>query len=277
MIQISRSLLNCAVFSFSRIVVYLVVFRFTSVQPFLRTIFEKQYKAAQDSPIHCCSTNPCDIRTEIDTLILRFNDRLKQTILSSLMSGYYAGCVPYWFIDKHLDYNGGVVSFNAIFIWITAFTLCAVQCFPMTYCDVLHRSAQHLGAWTRVECKSNAVPWTESSICNRGTVVCHNEDWYRADAPITTAVPGDISHARFYAIFKRPTLFYVMLLSIQLALMAALFLSIYYTTVWHTVIALGFLIFTNFYTLFSVLRNVIVTQSIYSFEPYMSSRGDYDH
>lgn len=219
--------------------------------------------------MHCCSTKPCTIRSEIDGLRGDFNNRFKQTVFSSIVYGYYAGFMPYWFVDSHLIYDPLVVLLNAVFIWISGLTMVAVQCFPPKYCDTLHRASLHLGQWERVPQKTaspGVIAWSPALKSLPGTLVRHEGEIYRASGPITTAIPGNSSHGRFYAIFKNPTTIYGILTAVQLLLMGTLFLRLYHTTMWYTIISLSYLIFTNFVTMFCLLRNLRVVHTIYSVE-----------
>lgn len=36
-------------------------------------------------------------------------------------------------------------------VWINAFVMLMSQLLPPSYCDLLHRSAAHLGRWQRLE------------------------------------------------------------------------------------------------------------------------------
>lgn len=250
------------------LILYVIIFR-VQVEPFFRTVFETHAKYFNKTPVHCCSTKSCSVRLEIDGLRIDFNNRFKQTIFSSIAFGYYAGFIPYWFVDAHLVYDPVVVLLNAFFILVSGLTMCALQCFPPKYCDILHRAALHLGQWERQPVSSaaaNIPSWTPVLKCLPGTLVRHEGGIYRATGPITTAIPGNRSHFRFYAIFKNPTTIYGTLTTIQLLLMGSQFLRLYNTTAWYTIISLSYLIFTNFVTMYCLLRNLRVVHSIYSEE-----------
>lgn len=211
----------------------------------------------------------CTVRAEVEGLRVDFNNRFKQTIFSSIVYGYYAGFVPYWFVDSHLVYDSWSVLLNAVFIWMGALTLCAIQCFPPKYCDVLHRAALHLGQWEPQPSQSSSahIPhWTPTVKCLAGTLIKHEGVVYKASGPITTACPGNLSHFRFYGIFKKPTVIYGALTAIQLLTMGTQFLWLYHATAWHSVISLSYLIFANFVSMYVLLRNLRVVHYIYSLE-----------
>lgn len=255
------------------LILYVIIFG-VQVEPFFRTTYESQTNAKyfNGTPLHCCSTKACSIRSEVDGLRSDFNTRFKQTVFSAIVYGYYAGFMPYWFVDEHVVYDPVVVLLNALFICLSGLTLCAVQCFPPKYCDILHRAALHLGQWERQlpqqqPTNGAAIPtWTLALKCLPGTLVRHEGEIYRATGPITTAIPGNHTHFRFFAIFKNPTTIYGTLAAVQLLLMGTQFLRLYHTTAWYTVISLSYLIFTNFVTMYCLLRNLRVVHSTYSLE-----------
>lgn len=260
------------------LILYVIIFRplRNPLEPFFRTLFESPAtKYLHGVPVHCCtaSCQAATVRSEIDGLRIDLNARFNQTIFSSIVCGYYAGLTPYLFADQRLVYDPLTVLLNAVFIWVSSLTLSAVQCFSPAYVDILHRAALHLGQWrvhhlaSSSSSSSHVIAWTPLLKCPPGTVVRHEGEIYQATGPICTAIPGNSSHYRFYALFRNPTTtIYGTLTSIQLLLTAAQFLTLYHTKAWHGVIALSFLTFANFVPLFCLLRNLRVTHSIYSEE-----------
>jgi len=121
---------------------------------------------------------------------------------------------------------------HLIMVWINAFVMLMSQLLPPSYCDLLHRSAAHLGRWQKLEhgSYSNAPQhvwvtlgvhicslgiklnctfktfflcwwlfrWSESTIWPQGVLVRHSRCLYRAVGPYNVALPSDVSHARFY-------------------------------------------------------------------------------
>lgn len=49
---------------------------------------------AQIPPLHACSSNPADIRKEVENLKTSFNMRMKQILFNSILNAYYAGFIP---------------------------------------------------------------------------------------------------------------------------------------------------------------------------------------
>lgn len=45
-------------------------------------------------PLHACSSNPSEIRLEVEELKMNFNSRVKQILFNSVLNAYYAGFIP---------------------------------------------------------------------------------------------------------------------------------------------------------------------------------------
>lgn len=94
---------------------------------------------------------------------------------------------------------------HLIFVGVGCFTMYASHILPMRYCDVLHRSALHLGAWTRVEPRSHvpvAYNWIGEQLWPSGSLVRHSRELYRAQGTLNAAEPGNPTHARFHVSFN---------------------------------------------------------------------------
>jgi hypothetical protein len=111
-------------------------------------------------------SNAIDIRTEVDTLRNDFNTRFKQIIFTSVINAYYSAFMPCAFANKHLYFSKFWVSQHLFFTFVSLFTMCATYCLPIRYCDVLHRSAIHLGQWTKLNPRATHPPpqnWSKVS------------------------------------------------------------------------------------------------------------------
>lgn len=75
----------------SRVSVYLILFGLT-VAPFFELV--NWSSEAQIPPLHACSSNPGDIRKEVENLKTSFNMRMKQILFNSILNAYYAGFIP---------------------------------------------------------------------------------------------------------------------------------------------------------------------------------------
>lgn len=181
------------------IIVYFITFGF-NIEPFLRTVFEGDSVYMNGTPLHCCSTNPSTIRAEIDSLKKDFNNRFKQVVFTTLLNAYYASVIPCCFAQKFLYYDIWVTTSHMAFVVIGGLTMCTMFCFPANYCDVLHRAALHLGGWVRIENRTHTptMQWSKTVVWPNGSFVKYSGECYRSNGLITTAVPCNSFHNRFY-------------------------------------------------------------------------------
>lgn len=172
------------------------------IEPFLRTAYESDSSLYLNGiPTHSCSTNPVTIRAEIDVLRADYNNRFKQVVFTSLLNAYYAAFIPCCFAQSYLYYDLYWATQHLGFVVLGGFTMCTIFCFPANYCDVMHMAALHLGQWTRVESRSYAPPaiaWSKLVVWPSGAFVKHSGELYKAGGVVTTAVPANGVHSRFY-------------------------------------------------------------------------------
>lgn len=141
-------------------------------------------------PPHTHSDTPELIRAEVEELKSDFNRRIKEVLFNSLFSAYYVAFLPLCFVkvgvfvlllldnlipddqaatSLHADMVGFPASTSffplqstqyydmrwscehLIMVWINAFVMLMSQLLPPSYCDLLHRSAAHLGRWQKLE------------------------------------------------------------------------------------------------------------------------------
>lgn len=183
------------------LIVYVITFGFR-IEPFLRTIFEIESSTYFNSiPSHSCSTNPITIRTEIDILRNDYNNRFKQVVFTSLLNAYYAAFIPCCFAQNFLYYDLYWATQHLGFLVFGSFTMCTMFCFPANYCDVLHMASLHLGKWIKIETRSYAPPailWSKLIVWPSGAFVKYSGELYKANGIVTTAIPANGVHARFY-------------------------------------------------------------------------------
>lgn len=153
--------------------------------------------------MHCCSTNAITIRDEVDFLKNDFNVRFKQIIFTSILNAYFAGCVPCFFAQKAINYDMLIAMVNVMNFWVGGFALSTVFSLPAKYCDILHRASLHLGKWIQIEDSGSSKTqlWSKGTSWEEGSYIKHNEKFYRSVGPVTTAVPGNSSHQRFFVSF----------------------------------------------------------------------------
>ncbi|PSN42547.1 hypothetical protein C0J52_03827 [Blattella germanica] len=219
-------------------------FDVTSLPPLTKE--ECKGRTVTIKPLHNCSMSPHAIREEVEILKTDFNNRMKQILFSSVLNAYYAGFVPCCFA-QHLA-----------FVWIGCFTMYIVHCYPVKYCDVLHRAALHLGRWARIEGRTSHIPthmWAESTLWHQGALVKHCKELYKAEGISNAAEPGNQTHARFYAVFNNPSVLLFSLLVLQLSLVIVQIVILIRSSEWYRVISLTLLLFANYYTLFKLSRD----------------------
>lgn len=57
-----------------------------------------QLYGVQPMPTHACCLSPDLIRKEVEYLKMDFNWRMKEVLVSSMLSAYYVAFVPVWFV-----------------------------------------------------------------------------------------------------------------------------------------------------------------------------------
>lgn len=57
-----------------------------------------QLYSVQAMPTHACCLSPDLIRKEVEYLKMDFNWRMKEVLVSSMLSAYYVAFVPVWFV-----------------------------------------------------------------------------------------------------------------------------------------------------------------------------------
>lgn len=184
------------------IVVYILTFGL-EMEPFLRTTFTTDTPYLNGAPLHCCSTNPVAIRSEIDALKVDYNNRCKQVLFTAVLNAYYAAFIPCCFAQSFVFYDIYWATQHLAFLVLGGITMCTMFCFPANYCDVLHRASLHLGQWVRVENRSHAPPaivWSKMVVWPPGSYVKYSGETFKATGQATTAIPGNGVHYRFYVI-----------------------------------------------------------------------------
>ncbi|XP_077293544.1 transmembrane protein 39A isoform X2 [Arctopsyche grandis] len=242
-------------------------------------------------PPHCCANGAPAIRNEVEMLKADFNQRLKQIIFSSLVGAYYAGFVPWCFAQHFLHYDVYRIIRHLALVWLGLFTQHAAHCLSARYCDHLHRAALHLGRWelkgsaSTISLTHNPISSGSSSLtsgfpsstspiglwCHKrlwaaGSVVRYGKWTYTSVGCMTAAEPGNLMHLRFHILFYNPYYVMCMLLCLQMSLVVMLLVFLMYTTEWHFILSLALLLFSNYYTLFKLIRDYLVSLKVYQTE-----------
>ncbi|KAK1891613.1 Transmembrane protein 39A [Dissostichus eleginoides] len=118
------------------------------------------------------------------------------------------------------------------------------QLLPPSYCDLLHRSAAHLGRWQKLEhgSYSNAPQhvWSESTIWPQGVL---------------------------------PLRILNLLIWIESSVVLYQLYSLLRSERWNHTLSLGLILFCNYYVLFKLLRDRIVLGKAYSYPVSSNSLG----
>ncbi|XP_015219648.1 transmembrane protein 39A isoform X2 [Lepisosteus oculatus] len=235
----------------------------------LRENLREQFNSPTSIPAHTCPLSPDLIRNEVECLKADFNRRIKEVLFNSLFSAYYVAFLPLCFVKSTQYYDMQWSCEHLIMVWINAFVMLMSQLLPPKYCDLLHRSAAHLGKWQKLEhgSYSNAPQhvWSENTIWPQGVLVRHNRCLYKAVGPCNVAVPSDVSHARFYFLFHKPLRILNLLILIEGSVVLYQLYSLLRSEKWNHTLSLALILFCNYYVLFKLLRDRIVLGKAYSY------------
>uniref|UniRef100_A0A673LWF7 Transmembrane protein 39A n=1 Tax=Sinocyclocheilus rhinocerous TaxID=307959 RepID=A0A673LWF7_9TELE len=235
----------------------------------LRENLREQFSSPANIPTHTCPPSPELIRSEVEELKTDFNRRIKEVLFNSLFSAYYVAFLPLCFVRSTQYYDMRWSCEHLIMVWINAFVMLMSQLLPPSYCDLLHRSAAHLGSWQRLEHGSYSnTPqhiWSESTIWPQGVLVRHSRCLYKAVGPYNVALPSDVSHARFYFLFHKPLRILNLLIGIESSVILYQLYSLLRSERWNHTLSLGLILFCNYYVLFKLLRDRIVLGKAYSY------------
>ncbi|XP_061669855.1 transmembrane protein 39A isoform X1 [Syngnathoides biaculeatus] len=245
----------------------------------LRENVREQFSAPQHMPTHTCppqthTHTPELIRSEVEELKSDFNRRIKEVLFNSLFSAYYVAFLPLCFVRSTQYYDMRWSCEHLIMVWINAFVMLMSQLLPPNYCDLLHRSASHLGRWQKLEHGSYSnTPqhvWSEHTVWPQGVLVRHSRCLYKAVGPYNVAMPSDVSHARFYFLFHKPLRILNLLIWIETSVVLYQLYSLFLSERWNHTLSLGLILLCNYYVLFKLLRDRIVLGKAYSY-PLSSS------
>ncbi|KAG7234644.1 hypothetical protein INR49_004169 [Caranx melampygus] len=241
----------------------------------LRENLREQFSSPPHMPTHTCpphthSHTPELIRAEVEELKSDFNRRIKEVLFNSLFSAYYVAFLPLCFVKSTQYYDMRWSCEHLIMVWINAFVMLMSQLLPPSYCDLLHRSAAHLGRWQKLEhgSYSNAPQhvWSESTIWPQGVLVRHSRCLYKAVGPYNVALPSDF-------LFHKPLRILNLLIWIESSVVLYQLYSLLRSERWNHTLSLGLILFCNYYVLFKLLRDRIVLGKAYSYPLSSSSLG----
>uniref|UniRef100_A0A1A7ZA69 Transmembrane protein 39B n=1 Tax=Nothobranchius furzeri TaxID=105023 RepID=A0A1A7ZA69_NOTFU len=110
-----------------------------------------QLYGVQAMPTHACCLSPDLTRKEVEYLKMDFNWRMKEVLVSSMLSAYYVAFVPVWFVKstQYVDKRWSCELF--ILVSVSTSVILMRHLLPPRYCDLLHKAAAHLGCWQKVD------------------------------------------------------------------------------------------------------------------------------
>jgi hypothetical protein len=152
---------------------------------------------------------------------------------------------------------------------------CATHILSLRYCDILHRSALHLGNWDKLETRNMLLVnnnWNEETLWPYGALVKHGRDLYRAQGECNASEPGNTTYSRFYLIFKNPSFSLSILLSLHVGMVLLQLVLLVRSVVWYNIISITFILFFNYYVLYKIGRDYFVSSKMYEEERIMHNK-----
>ncbi|NWX27859.1 TM39B protein, partial [Notiomystis cincta] len=229
----------------------------------------RQMYGMEAMPSHACCLSPDLIRNEVEFLKMDFNWRMKEVLVSSMLSAYYVAFVPVWFVKNTQYYDKRWSCELFLLVSISTSVILMQYLLPAHYCDLLHKAAAHLGCWQKVDpalC-SNVLQhqWTEECMWPQGVLVKHSKNVYKAVGHYNVAVPSDVSHFRFHFFFSKPLRILNILILLEGAVIFYQLYSLISSEKWHQTISLALILFSNYYAFFKLLRDRLVLGKAYSY------------
>ncbi|CAH1119350.1 unnamed protein product [Phaedon cochleariae] len=248
--------------------IYLILFGF-NIHPF----FELVNWSSSTPPLHACSSNAVEIRSEIENLVANFNSKMKEILFCAIINAYYAGFIPCCFAQSALHYDILWTAQHIIFIFISGFISLSIHVLSLRYFDILHRSALHLGTWEKLETGRTMLLvnniWREDILWPFGALVRYGKDIWRAQGDCNSSEPGNVCLRRFYNIFKNPTNTLGVNLLVLILMVLDQLIVLISCTLWYKIISLTFILFFNYYILYKLLRDYLISHKIYREEREM--------
>ncbi|ENN72663.1 hypothetical protein HUJ04_006712 [Dendroctonus ponderosae] len=218
-------------------------------------------------PLHACSSNPSDIRIECEHLKANFLDRLRQIFFTAAVNSYYGSFIPCCFSQSELVYERYWNVEHGVLIFAGSFVFSFVHMIPLKYCDILHRAILHSGIWQKLENERSVVivthEWREDVLWPSGVIVKWNKSLWKSMGDCNCITPGDKALAWGYQLFSSPSYPLTLAATFQCALVFYQFYSVLYTVYWYRILALGIMTFFNYYSLYKLIRDSIVSHSMY--------------
>ncbi|XP_047519639.1 transmembrane protein 39A [Pieris napi] len=250
-------------------IIYFVLFGF-QLDAFL------ELNHTETLPMHNCSHDPEQIRSEVEMLKEDFNLRVKKTLFHSIIGAYYTTFVPCCFAQPFLYYDVVLAAQQVCLVWGSLCGRYAAQLIPAAFCDAPHRAARHLGLWklegTAPSEVSDVPEWTGNRFWAQGSRVRSSNQVYVATTT-TVADPTYMAHVRFHTVFNNPSKLLCLLVCLQLSLVLLQLCLLFSSIVWHYFLSIVVLLFINYYSLYKMLRDYLVAWKVYKAENLIQDKN----
>lgn len=243
---------------FYPVVCYFLTFGL-KIEPFFDIETSAVFKnVTTGKPYHSCSATPSVIREEIALLKKDFNAKLKQAIFHALSTGYYAAIVPCLFAPNYVYYDSFWVVMFSVLATYMMFVMVFIQVCPISYLYVLNQATMHLGKWTKIECRASLhIPshvWNENTLWPQGVLVKYNKEYYRGEGICNASEPGNVTHKKFWFVFKNCNFILNVLLVGQLGTFIIQMVCFAKCREWHKFLCIVIITFANYYLIFYLTR-----------------------
>ncbi|XP_040581145.1 transmembrane protein 39A [Lepeophtheirus salmonis] len=211
-------------------------------------------------------TSPESIRADVIMFKADYSMKRKQALFNSIISAYYSAYVPCCFTPRSLHYDIEWVGRHVFLVWLGLLSLYNFRCFPASYNHRMHRLAQRLGLWTKIEGRLSAnfySRWTPNTVWKSGQIVRYGKDLYKAESLTNSAEPGNAAQTKFYEIFSNPNDYLLVQLILQMILIATQQITLFLCVYWYQLLSVSILLFANYYMLFKLFRNYDVLGNFY--------------
>uniref|UniRef100_A0A8C7FTF4 Transmembrane protein 39B n=1 Tax=Oncorhynchus kisutch TaxID=8019 RepID=A0A8C7FTF4_ONCKI len=230
-------------------------------------------------PTRACCLSPDLIRKDVEYLKMAFNWRMKEVLVSSMLSAYYVAFVPVWFVKSTqcMDKRWSCELF--ILVFVSTSVIFMRHLLPPRYCDLLHKAAAHLGSWHNVDPSlcSNVLQhiWTEEYMWPQGVLVKHNKKCIQDHRALQCdgsclrlrqpKLKGLLYFQTLFFFFNKPLRILNILIILEGAMIFYQLYSLICSERWHQTISLALILFSNYYAFFKLLRDRIILGKAHSY------------